>query len=655
MKNNILIILLALPSLITAQRLEGEFQKQLDSLYKVNSDAIGVLIHVESPQNKLSWSSAVGFSNKESKEQLDVEQPVLIASNTKPYVATAILRLVEDNKLKLNSPIEKLVNKKIHKKLKDDGYALDKITIKHLLSHTSGIADYVDKDYFDFVDKNPLYQWEKQEQIQRSIDIGDPLFSPGTEFKYGDINYLLLTDIIERITSKPFYTSMRELLKFDELNLNQTWFKNLEPYPTDTKPLAHQYAEKHDWDSYEFNPSWDLYGGGGLASTVKDVALFMQCLFEGKIIQDKNLLDQMTQYVLLKDISKYCLGIQHLTFPTFSAYYHGGWWGTDVAYCPETNSTIAVFTLQKAKRNEFSKMSIDMMKNLVDNSQLDSEYKSNEPEAKSFTKEISIYSNALGENRTIFIHKPPAIYGMDAEVEKMPVILVLDAEGQFNHTATTADFMSAATQGNDLMPRSLVIGITNPNRDFDLTPIKGERHNDPSTIENTGGGPLFLEFITKELLPYIDSSYSTSNHRTIIGHSLGGLLVFEALLRKRDYFTNYLTIDPVLGFANGTYLEQVLDTLRSADLSTENLFFASANTRPTFMSYESLRTDTSTFVGQIDKPNFDFIHYEETKDWSINLSKNHYEDESHFALPLTATKDAFRFFYSYYPFGLTPY
>lgn len=72
----------------------------------------------------------------------------------------------------------------------------------------------------------------------------------------------------------------------------------------------------------------------------------------------------MHSYVLPKEKSNYCLGISHFEFPEFTAYYHGGWWGSDVAYCPETNSTIAIFTLQKAKRGEFAKLSIEMLRYL---------------------------------------------------------------------------------------------------------------------------------------------------------------------------------------------------------------------------------------------------------------------------------------------------
>ncbi len=235
----------------------------------------------------------------------------------------------------------------------EDGYELGKITLKHLLSHTSGIHDYVNDEYFQFVINKPQHKWSRDEQIKRTIEIGKPLNEPGAAFHYGDINYLLLTEIIEKQVKKPFPLAIKELLKYEELALTNTWFKNLEPSPKNTTKFAHQYANNFRWDSYEINPSWDLYGGGGIAATVKDAALFYQYLFNGKIIQNDALLTQMYTYVLPEEESKYCLGIYHFNFG-FNLYYHGGWWGTDVNYSPETNTSIAVVTLVKEKRTDIN-------------------------------------------------------------------------------------------------------------------------------------------------------------------------------------------------------------------------------------------------------------------------------------------------------------
>lgn len=366
MKNKLLLLLslIYIPIIATSQHLEQKFQQKLDSIFNENKDAVGVIIHIEFPDKNISWTAAAGFSNKETPAPLQKNQPVLLASNTKTYVAASILRLVEKAQISLEQPINKLLTKKVKKILKKAGYKLKQITVKHLLSHTSGIHDYVDDDYFKFVNDHPQHQWSRLAQIKLTAKKRKSELKPGEKFSYGDINYILLTEIIEKITKKPFYIAMRELLKFKALNLNHTWFKNLEPTPSQTLKMAHQYANIYQWDSYDINPSWDLYGGGGIAATAKDAALFYQYLFEGKIIKNKDLLKEMTTYVLPKEESKYCLGLYHFNFGC-DLFYHGGWWGTDIAYSPQANASVAMFTLEKGSRGTFAVFSKNLLESLA--------------------------------------------------------------------------------------------------------------------------------------------------------------------------------------------------------------------------------------------------------------------------------------------------
>ncbi|MEM6394856.1 MAG: serine hydrolase domain-containing protein [Bacteroidota bacterium] len=335
------------------QDLQDKLDALLDSVYQDHQDALGILIHVESPDYDLSWTRAVGFADSSRTIPLDINQPVLIASNTKTYVSAAILRLVEQRSISLSDPIKGLLGQDTRMLLEGDGYDLSRITIRHLLSHTSGIHDYVDDDYFGFVIENPQYEWTREEQMERAMVIGEPLAESGVAFSYSDINYLLLTEIIETQTQQDFFKAMRSLLNYDSLDLKHTWFKDLEPTPTDLPDFVHQYAQDYRWDSYEINHSWDLYGGGGIASTAKDAALFYQYLFEGKVIEDNGVLKEMYTYVLPEKESKYCLGLYKLNFG-YELYYHGDWWGTGVNYSPDTNTSIAVFTLVKDKRGDIN-------------------------------------------------------------------------------------------------------------------------------------------------------------------------------------------------------------------------------------------------------------------------------------------------------------
>ncbi len=152
---------------------------------------------------------------------------VLNANNIKTYVSATILRLVEEEKLSINDPIKKLLSNKTRTLFEGAGYNLNAIKVKHLLSHTSGIQNYANQEYVDFINHNKKHRWTRDDQLALTIRLGSPLGKPGFTFSYTDANYLMCTEIIETIERKPFYTAMRELLRYETLDLDNTWF----PHP----------------------------------------------------------------------------------------------------------------------------------------------------------------------------------------------------------------------------------------------------------------------------------------------------------------------------------------------------------------------------------------------------------------------------------------
>ena len=337
-------------SLSYGQDIEQKIQHILDSTYHSNPQAVGFIVAVEMPDKNISLNLATGYSNRNTKEILLPTTPVLGASNIKPYVAATMLRLVERGKIKLGQPIHKFLKPNTGKLLENAGYYTDSITIKHLLSHTSGIRDYVDEAYFKFIDSHKNYEWTRDEQIERAAKAGAPLSRPGEIFRYADINYLLLTEIIENVTKRPYYKSIRTLLKFKKNHLDHTWFIKLENKPENTQPLAHQYWDEFSWDTYDLDPSWDLYGGGGIVATLNDYATFFQLLFQNKIVKDPDVLKMMYQDVPPNLEINYCLGIRKIHASDFLGYNHGGGLGTDVVYIPTLNATIAIAALEASHR-----------------------------------------------------------------------------------------------------------------------------------------------------------------------------------------------------------------------------------------------------------------------------------------------------------------
>jgi len=349
---SIILIFLANVNLVCGQSIVNNFNKKLDSIYLANPETIGIMVHIEYPNKKISWSGAIGYSNKEEKIKLKINQPVLIASNTKTFVAAAILRLVEKKQLIINGSINNYLSERTKRLLKNNGYNISSIQISHLLSHTSGINNFADSPEFkDKMHVNPMYKWTRQEQIELAILKMNKLGDTGEKYNYSDTNYLLLTEIIEETTNSKYYTAIRKLINFKNKKLNQTWFDSLEETPKDTYLLSHQYAEKLGLDSYKVDKSFDLYGGGGLASTSKDLALFYYELFNNKIFNNPQTINNLLTKIETQEKSDidYRFGIWQSALNGKTVYGHGGFWGTVAYYVPELNLAISVIVLEKDK------------------------------------------------------------------------------------------------------------------------------------------------------------------------------------------------------------------------------------------------------------------------------------------------------------------
>ena len=348
----IIALFLYVPQTSKSQNFDKKINAFMDSLYVKNKRSIGMSIHIEAPKKGISHSFAVGYFDKTQKRKLETNQPGLIGSNIKTFVSATILKLIENGKLEIEQPINELLSSKTQKIFKSDGYKLQKIKVFHLLSHTSGIGDYVDDGYISFVNKNPAHRWTRQEQLLRTVEVSNPLDNPGIVFKYADVNYLLLTEIIQEITGKPFYKAMRDVLNYSKLGLNDLWMPTLEKKPTGVKGLVSQYWDTYQWDSSQIDISWDLYGGGGIACTPENLSRFMYQLFNYKIIEDKKILDLIYKKVEVEKpwIHPYYMGIYEERYRDLKGYGHGGFWGTKVIYFPKIDASIAVFILERDKK-----------------------------------------------------------------------------------------------------------------------------------------------------------------------------------------------------------------------------------------------------------------------------------------------------------------
>ncbi|MCH2216017.1 MAG: alpha/beta hydrolase-fold protein [Flavobacteriales bacterium] len=158
-------------------------------------------------------------------------------------------------------------------------------------------------------------------------------------------------------------------------------------------------------------------------------------------------------------------------------------------------------------------------------------------------KAIKIKSPRLDETRNLNIYIPQSYY--QDSLKSYPVIYLLDGsrDEDFIHISGIVQFGSF--NWINILPESIVVGIGNVDRNRDFT-YPSQNKLDQKEFPTSGRSENFIAFIEEELQPFIDSSYRTTEMKTVIGQSLGGLLVTEILFRKPNLFDNYVLVSPSL-------------------------------------------------------------------------------------------------------------
>jgi predicted alpha/beta superfamily hydrolase len=162
-----------------------------------------------------------------------------------------------------------------------------------------------------------------------------------------------------------------------------------------------------------------------------------------------------------------------------------------------------------------------------------------------------LYSSELSETRILNIYLPEGYNPADSIT--YPVIYLLDgsADEDFIHVTGLVQFNTFPWI--DRVPKSIVVGIANTDRKRDFT-FPTTIAEDKTKYPTTGHSDQFMNFIEKELQPYIEKKYKTNADRMIIGQSLGGLLAAEILLKRPNLFNRYVIISPSIWWDNGSLL-----------------------------------------------------------------------------------------------------
>ncbi len=298
------------------------------------------------------WGIATGMADASTGRPLTIDTPLRIASNTKSFVAATVLRLWEQGAIFLDAPVASLLTPTLERLLTSRGYRTDRITVRHLLSHSAGVFDHADDPrYLKAVLANPTHGWTREEQVGLSCHYAGPTNEPGQEYKYSDTGYVLLGDIVERVTQAPLAESVRLQLRFAERGLSSTWWELVESQPAGTEARARQFLDDEAvTDVTNLSATLDLYGGGGLVMSVRDLATFQQDLFEHRIFENPATLAEMLRQGDHEGAEEYRLGMSVKRVSGRECFSHAGYWGTAVYYSPDAGVSIAGFTTHRAGR-----------------------------------------------------------------------------------------------------------------------------------------------------------------------------------------------------------------------------------------------------------------------------------------------------------------
>ena len=290
------------------------------------------------------YTKAIGFSDIENKVKATENSKYRIGSISKSFTTVLILKAVEEKKLDINQAIDK--NFPAIKNAK-------KITIKHLLSHRSGIHNFTDdKDYLTW-NTQPKTEKEMVEIIAQ----GGSDFKPGRKANYSNSNFVLLTYILEKTFAKPYSDLLQEYI-VQPIGLTNTYvFGRIDP-------------EKNECKSYIFSKTWKAepetdftiaLGAGAIISTPSDLTKFADALFRGKLLKSESLEMMKT----IKD--GFGIGLFQIPFYKNISYGHtGGIDGFSSVYSYFCDDTISYALIANGINYNFNTVSIAVMNAIYD-------------------------------------------------------------------------------------------------------------------------------------------------------------------------------------------------------------------------------------------------------------------------------------------------
>jgi D-alanyl-D-alanine carboxypeptidase len=309
----------------------------------------GVALYVRTPS--FTFDGVSGVADSQTGAPLRRDHRYRIGSCSKTYVATLATILSLRGRLDLQRPISAYLPADVATRLAN----ADRITVRNVLNHTSGLFDYVN-DGFDFIERaievvqaDPSYRFSDREAIEYAFD-KPAWFEPGTQYRYSNTNYLVLGLILDGILGRHHSHELRALV-LRPLDLNATQYSFQPGYDPDL--LAHGYTD-YEGEIVDVT-HLDLGNGttdGGIVATASDMGRFIEALLTRESFPTLGEHMRFLRRLLPRrpggdsvSADTYGFGICGVDSPLGLAYGHNGHtfgYGAMMSYFPEVRTSIGL-------------------------------------------------------------------------------------------------------------------------------------------------------------------------------------------------------------------------------------------------------------------------------------------------------------------------